>query len=592
MSLHPNDIARRARMGSVLVVIVMVVLLSAFFKTQVLEHERYAMQSEENRLRAVPLPAPRGIIYDRRGEVIAENLPAYTVSLLSPNLQALRAELQRLGTVIELTDSDISRAERLFRREPNRPTVIFPDASIDVVAVLEEHRIDFPSLIIQSVPKRYYPDGPGVATFVGYTGEISESELNAPQYAGYKMGQQVGKGGLERKYEDVLHGREGVSFVEVDARGRIVRTALAQPTIAPDQAPPLHTNIDLALQRFAVSVFADSLVGGIMAIEPKTGAVLAMHSAPSFDANRFIGGIPTGYWRELNTDPKRPLYNKVTQGTYPPGSTWKLATAVIALENKLVTFTDRMPVACTGGMQYGARYFRCWDRRGHGSLPLDRAIERSCDVYFYQLGLRIGLTRLIAGGVKLGMREKSGLDIPDEKVSRFPYAVDYYNRRYGPRGWSNAVVLNLSIGQGENSQTVANMARFFSALATDGHAATPEIVRRDPRREKIIDVSPEELGRLQDALAGVVSERGTAGGSRIQGIVLAGKTGTSQTGREDEEDHAWFVGYAPAGDPRILVSVMLEHGGSGSRAARIASAIVAQYLRVAPIQTDAITAGG
>jgi penicillin-binding protein 2 len=592
MSLHPNDIARRARIGSVLIVAVMAVLLSAFFKTQVVEHERYALQSEENRLRAVPLPAPRGTIYDRRGEVIAENLPAYTIAILAPNITALQAELRRLGSVIQLTDADIRRAERIFRRDPNRPTVIFPDASIDVVAVLEEHRIDFPSLIIQSVPKRYYPDGPGVATFVGYTGEITESELNQPRYAAYKMGQQVGKGGLEKQYEEILHGNEGMSFVEVDARGRVVRDASQQPGLAPVAAPPLYTNIDIALQRFAVAIFGDSLVGGVIALEPTTGAVLAMHSAPSFDPNRFIGGIPTDYWQELNTDPKRPLYNKVIQGTYPPGSTWKLATALTGLTNGLVDFDDKMPLPCSGGLQFGARWFRCWEERGHGYKTLQTAIEQSCDVYFYQLGLRVGLARLLAGGVHLGMREKSGLDLPDEKVSRFPYAVDYYNKRYGPRGWTNAVVLNLSIGQGENSQTVANMAKFYSALATDGRAATPQIVRRTPQREQLYRLTPDRLRRLREALAGVVSSRGTAGGSRIEGVVLAGKTGTSQTGDPNEEDHAWFLGFAPAEEPKILVSVMLEHGGHGWRAARIASAIISYYLKVAPVETAAITAGG
>jgi penicillin-binding protein 2 len=187
---------------------------------------------------------------------------------------------------------------------------------------------------------------------------------------------------------------------------------------------------------------------------------------------------------------------------------------------------------------------------------------------------------------------RGGLDLPDEKVSRFPYAVDYYNKRYGPRGWTNAVVLNLSIGQGENSQTVANMAKFFSALATDGWAATPQIARRPPQRERLYQLTPERLRRLRESLAGVVSSRGTAGGSRIEGVVLAGKTGTSQTGVPTEEDHAWFVGFAPAEDPRILVSVMLEHGGHGWRAARIASAIVSHYLKVVPIETAAITAGG
>jgi penicillin-binding protein 2 len=579
MSLHPNDIARRARVGSVLIAAAMVILLSAFFKTQVLEHDRYALQSEQNRLRAVPLPAPRGIIYDRRGNVIAENLPAYTVSVLAPTLQALREELRRLRTVIELTDADVRRAERLFHREPNRPTVIFPDASIDLVAVLEEHRIDFPSLIIQSVPKRYYPDGPAVSAFVGYTSEISETELTSPRFSTYKMGQVIGKEGIERQYEEILHGSEGVLFVEVDARGRIVESAAEVPLAPPRPAPPMHTNIDLDLQNFVDSVFGDSLIGGLVALDPRTGGVLALYSAPGYDPNRFTGGIPQDYCRELNTDPKRPLYNKAVQGTYPPGSTWKLVDAVIALEHGLVEFNSRMPSPCYGGYQYGNRYFRCWRPEGHGSLDLTGAIAQSCNVYFYQLGLRIGLNRMIAGGVALGLNQKTGLDVPNERTPRFPYGVEYYNRRYGPRGWTQSVVLNLAIGQAENSQTLVSMARFYSALATDGTAARPTIARVDTPRERLFNLSPEHMQPLRVALETVVSWAGTAGGSAVPGLRLGGKTGTAQSG-PTTPDHAWFLGMAPMHDPRIVIAVMIEFGGGGSRAARVASRVAARYLNV------------
>ncbi|CAN5269614.1 penicillin-binding protein 2 [soil metagenome] len=588
MSFHPHDLARRARGGSVLIILLMVVLLSAFFKAQVMEHERYALQSEENRLRAVPLPAPRGIIYDRSGKVIAENLPAYTVSVLAPTIQALRTELERLGTVIDLTPADIRRAERLFRREPNRPTVIFPDASIDLVAVLEEHRIDFPSLIIQSVPKRYYPDGEAVSAFVGYTSEISEAELASARFSRYKMGQVIGKDGIERQYEEILHGSEGMQFVEVDARGRIIQTTAAVPGEPPRPAPPLHTNIDLDLQNHIASVFADTLIGGAVALDPRTGGVLALYSAPGYDPNRFTGGIRQDYWTQLNEDPKRPLYNKAVQGTYPPGSTWKLIDAVIALEAGLVDFTTRMPVACSGGYQYGSRYFRCWYSQGHGSLDLTNAIAKSCNVYFYQLGLRIGLNRMIAGGVELGFNTKSGLDLPNERTPRFPYGVDYYNRRYGPRGWTQSVVLNLAIGQAENSQTLVSMAKFYTALATDGSAAKPMIARATPEREQLFTLTPGQMEKLRAAMLQVVSFQGTAGGSAVPGLFLGGKTGTAQSG-PNTPDHAWFVGMAPVHDPRIVLAVMIEFGGSGSGAARVASRITAKYLGV-PHPVDAALA--
>ena len=579
-SFHPNQVQRRGRIASGLIAAVIFVLASAFFRTQVLRHAQYTLESEQNRLREVPLPAPRGIIYDRSGQIIAENLPGYTVSLLAPGVDSLRAALRRLSGTIPLSSEQMDVAVRRFRRAPNRPAVILADASFDVVSVLEEHRIDFPGLIIQASPKRYYPEGAAVASFVGYTGEITEAELAGKNFRGYKSGQAVGKGGLEKQYESQLRGREGTRFVEVDARGRVVREAGARADIAPERSAAIRTNIDLNLQRYVVELFGDSLQGGAVALDPATGAVLALHSAPSYDPNRFTGGIPADYWRELNTDPRRPLYNKVLQGRYEPGSTWKLATAALAIEHGVAGLDDRMPTPCAGGYQFGNRYFKCWEKKGHGSLTLREAIAYSCDVYFYQLGLKIGLSRLVAGGVSLKFRERTGIDLPEESPSQFPYAVDYFNKRYGVRGWSNAVVLNLSIGQGENSQTVLNMARFYTALATDGRMSTPMIVPRTGPRDSIMGLTAVQLAALREAMTGVVSAGGTAASAAIVGVRLAGKTGSAQNSQDVKRDHAWFVGMAPADSPKVVVAVMLEFGGHGYRAARIASRIIERYLKV------------
>lgn len=586
MSVHPNDIARRSRVASIAIAALLTALACAFFNAQVLQHDRYKLQSQENRLRAIPLPAPRGIIYDRSGNIIAENLPGYAVSLFPPSVDSLRAALKQLSTVITLTPDQVDQAVRHYKRDPNRPTVIISDASIDVISVLEEHRINFPRLIIQSVPKRFYPDGPAVASFVGYTGEITDADLNTPQYEGYKPGQLVGKGGLEKEYEKELRGTEGVRYDEVDARGRLVRQASERMDLTPEPAPPLYTNIDLDLQRYVAGVFGDSLQGALVALDPRTGGVLALYSAPSYDVNRFTGGIPADYWKELLTDERRPLVNKATQGRYPPGSTFKLVTAVTALEGGLVSLDSHMPEPCTGGFQYGNRYFHCWKKEGHGDIDLSQAIEKSCDVYFYQLGLKIGLSRLIAGGVSLQMRDKSGIDLPEEKRALWPYAVDYYNKTYGARGWSSAVILNLAIGQGENAQTVINMAKFYAALASDGEAPTPFVARHAPERKQIFKLTPEEMDGLRKALAGVVQAGGTAASASIRGVVLAGKTGTAQTGKRVngvELNHAWFVGFAPADQPTIVVAVMVEFGGHGGRAAHVASSVIAHYLKVAPV---------
>ena len=586
MSLHPNDLARRALVASWALVGLFVIFLGAFFRTQIIQHSRYTLQSEENRLREVPMPAPRGIIYDRNRQIMAENVPGYSVQLLSPNADSLRSTLQRIAALVPLSTEQIDLSVRRFARAPARPAVVLADAPFATVSILEERRLEFPGLVIQSAPKRYYPSGPAAAPVLGYVGEVTELELrDTVAYKGYRNGQQVGKSGLEREYEDKLRGRDGSRFVEVDARGRVVREAGAREDLAPVAGPSLMTNIDLDLQKYVAGLFADSLQGGVIAIEPRTGAVLALYSAPTFDPNRFIGGIPPELWKALNADPRHPLFNKVIQGRYPPGSTWKLATAAVALQDGIVTLNDQMPEPCTGTYQFGDRAFHCWEKHGHGRLTLQRAIEVSCDIYFYQLGLKVGLTRLVAGGISLGGHERSGIDLPDEARPTFPSAdvKEYYDRKYGKSGWSQAVVLNLAIGQGENDQTVASMGRLYTALATDGSAATPTVAQRLPEHVKILQLTPEQLDGVRAAMAGVVS-RGTATSAQIQGVVLAGKTGTAQNSQDPLHDHAWFVGFAPANDPKIVVAVMLEFGGHGDRAARIASKIVQAYLKVAPAQ--------
>jgi len=304
--------------------------------------------------------------------------------------------------------------------------------------------------------------------------------------------------------------------------------------------------------------------------------VLALHSAPTYDPNRFTGGIPKAYWDSLNTDPRRPMYNKAIQGRYPPASTFKLATAILGLQQNLVRLDTRMPQGCTGGYYFG-RYWKCWDKKGHGNVNLQQAIEKSCDVYFYQLGLQLKLQGLIAGGVQLKFGERSGIDLPSETKPEYPFALEYYKKRF-PRGFVPASsALNLSIGQGENAQTVVNMAKFYTALATDGTMSTPSVVRATPQRERIFTLTDGDMAGIRRALTGVVSERGTAGSARLEGVTIAGKTGTAQN--PPNPDHAWFVGFAPAEDPQVVVAVFLEYGEHGYFAARVASKIIEAYLK-------------
>ena len=588
MRFHPNDIQRRSRGAAGVLFLTFVFLVGTFFRAQVIQHSEYVAKAEDNRLREIPLPAPRALVRDRHGAVIAENVPGYSVSIFAARADSLRAVLDRVATVIPLSPAEKDRAMRRMRRNSSIPTEILTSASFDLVSRLEEHRALFPGLIVQESPKRYYPDGAAVAALSGYTGEVSEEELATEAYADYKPGQQIGRAGLEKQYESRLRGRDGVRFVEVDARGRVVRDADPSLMRLPELTPPLITNVDLDLQRFVAGIFGDSLVGAAVAIDPATGGVLALHSAPIYDPNRFIGGVSSTYYKQLLDDRRLPLLNKATQGRYAPGSTWKLATAVTALELGLVKMTERMQVPCTGGYQFGNRFFKCHLARGHGSVTLAQAIEQSCDVYFYQLGLRLGLDRLVAGGLKLSSHRASGVDLPNDNAPDFPTEPvgEYFTKKYGARGWSQGNVLNLAIGQGENSQTVVNLARFYTALANNGEAVTPRVVGGATSRERLYTLDSATNAQVQDALAGVV-ERGTAAASRIRGVVLSGKTGTAQSGRFAngvELDHAWFAGYAPADAPKIVVAVMIEFGGHGTRAARIASKIVEHYLKASTTQ--------
>jgi len=596
VSLHPNEIVRRGRVAAIGITIAMGVLVAAFFRTQIILHEEWALHSDNNRLREIPIPAPRGVIYDRSGNVIAENVVSYSVSMLTANEDSLAATLSRLKSIVHLTTADSSTAMRRFHFASARPTAIFSDASFDKIAVLEEHRLDFPNLIIQPTPQRFYPGGRAVGAFVGYTGEIDDKSLARLRDSGYKAGQQIGYAGLEEQYERTLRGQEGSRFVEVDARGRIVREQGSRQVLPAVPGHDLHTNIDLDLQLYVARLFADSLVGGAVAMDPITGAVLAIHTAPSYDPNRFIGGVAPSYYDSLLKDPRRPLYNKAIQGTYPPGSTFKLAAAVIGLEDSVVTMSSTMPEPCNGFYYFGNREWKCWVYpKGHGSLDLAGAIEQSCDVYFYQLGIKVGLERLVAGGVGLGFTKRSGIDLPAEHPPSWPDAVpEYFDKLFGPRNWTRAVELNLAIGQGQNAQSVVDMARFYTALATDGQAAQPEIARTEPTRDRIITLDTAQLAQLRQALVGVVSS-GTAASAAIQGVLMGGKTGTAQTNTfKDgiEQNDAWFVGFAPAGDPKIVVAVMLEFGGHGTRAARIASAIIEHYLHAPATYRGVIEGAG
>src|SRR5213592_2912461 len=394
-SFHPHLLDRRLRVARAVVWAIMGLIVAVFFRTQILEHGKYRLQSELNRLRPIPLPAPRGLIMDRNGKVLAENVPGYTVSLLPGDEDSLRAELRRLAPLVKLDETEIARVLTRYRKAPYLPVMVLPNAKFELVSVLEERRVIFPGLLIQPEPKRHYPDSSLVAHLMGYVGELTEAERAQRRFASIRLGGILGKGGLEREYDDTLRGADGVRFVEVSALGHVVREGGAGSRLAPVPGRALHTTIDLDLQRYIAQIFPAGHRGAVLAMNPNTGEILALFSAPGFDPNAFVGGVDPEYWRRLSENAAHPLFDRTIQARYPPGSTWKLAIAAMALKRGIVTLRSRMPIPCRGGLQYGNRFFRCWSARGHGDLALADAIAQSCDVYFYQLGLKLGLTSML-----------------------------------------------------------------------------------------------------------------------------------------------------------------------------------------------------
>ncbi len=575
-TFHPHLLDRRLRAARAIVWATLGVILLAFFRIQILGHGKYQLQSETNRLRPIALPAPRGVITDRNGLVIAENVPGYTVSLLPGPVDSLRATLRRIAPIVKLDSAAIERIIVRYRRAPYQPALVHADAPFEVVSALEERRLAVPGLLIQTEPKRYYPDGPVVAHVMGYVGEVTEAERAVPRFASVRLGGLVGKDGLEREYDDTLRGSDGVRFVEVSALGRMVREAGVAPALVPVAGTPLQTTIDLELQRYVAQIFPPGQRGAVIALEPNTGQVLALYSAPGFDPNAFVGGVNVDYWRQLSESEAKPLFDRAIQARYAPGSTWKLAVAAMALKRSVAGFRTHMPIPCRGGLQYGNRFFRCWQAEGHGDLNLTGAIAQSCDVYFYQLGLKLGLTAHVEDATEWHLRTRTGIDLPGEVPPLFPSGPEYYDRLYGPRRWTTAVNLNLAIGQGENDQTLLSMVRFYQMLAArDGTMRTPYVVRPAAGELPSIDITPAQLVGLRTAMQNVV-EQGTARASRVKNLSIAGKTATSQN--PHGKDHGWFIGFAPVVEPQIVVGAIVEFSEHGSAIAPLVSRIIARYL--------------
>lgn len=582
MSLYaPAEQRGKAFRARLVVAAFIGILVVGLFRAQILRSEDWVLQSESNRLRSLTEPAPRGIIRDRNGRVVADNVPGYSISILPAEPDSMVASLYRLREHLELSDERLASALEAARARPGRPLLVSVSVPFDAVSAIEERRTGFPRVLIETRPRRRYPAGAAAAHVVGYVGEINEAELATEAFTDAEPGTIVGRAGVENAYEHLLQGVAGARYVEVDARGRIVGSFLGQPGTPAEPGMDLDLNIDLGLMEWIHQIFPDTMSGSVVALDVETGGVLALYSAPTYDPNLFTGVLDLDQWNTLIEDPGSPLLNRALMGKYPPGSPWKLATAAIALEAGVIQPDELMPIACEGSLRYGNRVYRCWDPRGHGAVDLVGAIQHSCNVYFYQVGLRIGLANLLREGNRLGFGSRCEIDLPQEAPGTFPDGVEYWEDQWGYRA-TEGEVLNLALGQGPNSQTPVKMAQFLLAIARDGSAPAPTVYQGAVAGEAWrLDVSRGSLEAIREGLRRVTEVGGTAHMSSLEHFDLMGKTGTAQSGG-GRRSHAWFAGMAgpKGGDPEVVVVALVEFGESGSAvAAPLVAKVADRYLR-------------
>lgn len=584
------------------VLLIFTVLVLRLWYLQVISTERYQLLSEKNRIRYLPVAAERGPIYDRYGELLVDNRPGFTIAALRQEVDDSAEMIKRLSEYLDIEEAVLAENWEKGRSLPRyRPVPLAVNVERDAVERVQENAINLPGVLTLVTPVRSYPYGELGAHLFGYLGEITEGELSSPQFIDYRGTDFVGKSGLEKYLESYLRGQEGERLLEVDVKGKGLRTL---KTLEPRPGLKVFLTLDKNIQQAAETAFGDQ-AGAAVAIDVKTGAILAMTSKPSFDPAFFARGITGDEWLALLQNDRHPLTNKALKGQYPPGSTFKLVTTLAAVRSGLVP--DDFTVDCKGKIEVGNREFRCWKKRGHGETDLKKAVRESCDVFFYEVSLLLGIDLIAETARELGLDSVSGYEPDNERGGLIPDS-DWKIRRFNER-WYDGETVIAAIGQGFVLATPMQLAVMTAAIANGGKVMRPYIVDRvedfdgDVVMQQSSDhlsssqLTEEEFAILRSGLEAVVNEpHGTGWASRLPNITVAGKTGTSQVIRmkaddeeevDDEEikykhrDHGLFVSYAPAEDPEIAVAVIVEHGSHGSTAAApISREILGAYFGI------------
>jgi penicillin-binding protein 2 len=575
---------------------IFLLLAYGLWNLQVMKSDYYSLAAERNRIRNVPVLAPRGKILDREGRTIVDNYPSFSALLLRDSSRDLSADADLIAQGLHLDPNEVRGRIRRFASMPQyQPIFLKEDITPDELQFIEAHRIELPELDTIMAHRRLYPRNGFMAHLIGYVGEVTEDMLNQPAFELYSPGDVVGVSGVERQYNSLLMGTNGSRQALVDSHGREVGRLGETPAVPGKQ---LKLTIDVDLQ-IAAEEALEGKNGAIVAMDPRTGEILAMVSRPTFDPNDFSVRISRDDWNRLVNDPDKPLLNKAIQAQLAPGSTFKIIMATAGLEEGVA---QDMHVICNGGAEFYGRYFKCWvvaEHRVHGVVDISKAIYQSCDVFFYTLAQKLGIEKIAEWATRLGLGQKTGIDLPQEVSGVMP--SEEWKIRNFKQKWFAGETISVGIGQGAVAATPIQMARAIGAIASGGRLVRPHVTNPSdlpPGVEQISDVpdvvkvpiDPKNWETITDAMAAVVNPGGTAALSHLQNIDFAGKTGSAQTisnalkaklgaaGKANFKDNGWFVGVEPRRNPEIVVCALLEEGEHGYLAARTAAKVIKAYV--------------
>ena len=574
-----------------LILVIFLILAYGLWRLQVMQSDKYAQLAEQNRIRNVPILAPRGKILDREGRIIVDNYPSFSALLLRDSSRDLNADSDLIAQGLHLNPTEVRERIRKFTSMPQfQPIFLKEDITPDELAFIEAHKSELPELDSIMAHRRLYPRNGFLAHLIGYVGEVNEDMLNQPQFEFYNPGDVVGVSGVEKQYNQVLMGKNGSRRALVNSHGKEVGRLDETPA---EPGKQLKLTIDLDIQIAAEEALGDKN-GAVVAMNPHTGEILAMASRPTFNPQDFAAGIKRDEWNRLVTDPDKPLLNKAIQAQLAPGSTFKIIMSTAGWQENIA---QTMKVHCSGGAVFYGRRFGCWVKSGHGEVELPKAIYQSCDVFFYTLAEKLGIDRIAKYATMFGLGQKTGIDLPNEVAGVMP--SEEWKIKNFKQKWFAGETISVGIGQGAVATTPVQLMRAISAISMDGRMVVPHVV--DPTElpagmvnvqqyteVKSIPVDPNGWTTITDAMARVLLPEGTAPSAHIQGIDIAGKTGSAQivslalrAKHENDEDFAqngWFVGFTPRRNPDIVVCVLFQGGEHGKLAARLATQVIKAYV--------------